>query len=135
MLLIRRQGLTSDRDNYLEITLENSTGQPLSHRITLPRPRQEPHLPEDITFLRAKGVFSFPSQEVCEALVHSYFHHNHPWTPIIDAKHFLVNFIESPLKLPLLLTWSVFLAASHVRALHSMHYRLLLLSLVLDGRF
>ncbi|KAI8946739.1 hypothetical protein F4801DRAFT_563370 [Xylaria longipes] len=73
-------------------------------------------MPQDVAYLRSKGVFSVPSEPVCQALLIAYFHHIHPILPVVDAAAVLTAFRNggaSAVKLPLL--WSMFsVAANHV---------------------
>lgn len=70
---------------------------------------------EELNYLHKKAVFTFPKTSVCEALVRSYFHHVHPFFPIINAKAFLVAFKDGQYeRIGIHLLWSVFLAASLV---------------------
>ncbi|KAI1820375.1 hypothetical protein F4861DRAFT_545743 [Xylaria intraflava] len=73
-------------------------------------------MPQDVAYLRSKGVFMVPSEPVCQALLTAYFHHIHPILPVVDAASVLTAFHNggaSSLKLPLL--WSMFsVAANHV---------------------
>ncbi|KAJ8129427.1 hypothetical protein O1611_g4205 [Lasiodiplodia mahajangana] len=73
-------------------------------------------MPQDVAYLRSKGVFSVPSEPVCQALLTAYFHHIHPILPVVDAAAVLTSFRNggvSSVKLPLL--WSMFsVAANHV---------------------
>ncbi|KAH8125663.1 fungal-specific transcription factor domain-containing protein [Trichoderma asperelloides] len=73
--------------------------------------------PEDLDYLRLKGVFSLPGPPVCDLIIRAYFHHVHPFFPIVDAKSFL-DMYESPerVNLSVHLLWSMFLAASNVRS-------------------
>jgi hypothetical protein len=73
--------------------------------------------PEDLIYLGAKGVFSLPSERVCDALLKSYFHNVHPILPIIDAKKVLSAYHNEGLKrVNLLLMWSMFSVATNVCA-------------------
>ncbi|KAH8160564.1 hypothetical protein CIB48_g7671 [Xylaria polymorpha] len=73
-------------------------------------------MPQDVAYLRSKGVFSIPSEPVCQALLIAYFHHIHPILPVVDAAAVLTAFRNggaSSVKLPLL--WSMFsVAANHI---------------------
>ncbi|WQF80833.1 hypothetical protein CDEST_05847 [Colletotrichum destructivum] len=65
-------------------------------------------------FLKSRGVFELPPQDVCSRLVRLYFHHAHPFFPVIDASAFLDVFENiGAQKLSLHLLWSVFLAAAN----------------------
>ena len=71
--------------------------------------------PEDVAYLQSKGVFSLPAENICEALLQSYFHHVHPFSPVVDAKTVLVHYVKNgPKKNNLLLLWSMFSVASNV---------------------
>lgn len=69
-------------------------------------------------YLQLRGVFELPASDVCEMLVKIYFHHVHPFFPVIDARRFLETF-ESLHRntLSIHLLWSMFLAAANVCAL------------------
>ncbi|KAI1747776.1 hypothetical protein F4782DRAFT_398041 [Xylaria castorea] len=73
-------------------------------------------MPQDVAYLRSKGVFSVPSEPVCQALLIAYFHHIHPILPVVDAAAVLTAFRNggaAAVKLPLL--WSMFsVAANHI---------------------
>ncbi|KAI0436974.1 hypothetical protein F4803DRAFT_556456 [Xylaria telfairii] len=73
-------------------------------------------MPQDVAYLRSKGVFSIPSEPVCQALLIAYFHHIHPILPVVDAAAVLTAFRNggaSSVRLPLL--WSMFsVAANHI---------------------
>lgn len=68
--------------------------------------------PEDLSYLRAKGAFSLPHADVREALIRCYFHHVHPFAPILDTQEFIVEYDKG--RTSLLLLWSMFLAAASV---------------------
>lgn len=71
---------------------------------------------DDLDYLRLKGVFSFPEKEICDNLIHSYFHYVHPFFPIMDVKTFLGRYKSQDInKIGVHLLWSMFLVASHVR--------------------
>lgn len=77
-----------------------------------------PHVdPETHDFLRLKGVFELPASNVCEMLIETYFHHVHPFFPVVEAKRFIETF-ESQRRngLSIHLLWSMFLAAANVCA-------------------
>jgi hypothetical protein len=72
--------------------------------------------PEDIDYLRLKGAFSLPKPPVCDLIIRTYFHHVHPFFPIIEAKSFLDMYESAErVNLSVHLLWSMFLAASNVR--------------------
>jgi hypothetical protein len=68
--------------------------------------------PEDIEYLRIKGAFALPPRHIRDALVQCYFHHVHPFAPILDPFQFIVDY-ESK-RASLLLLWSVFVASASV---------------------
>ncbi|KAF2972454.1 hypothetical protein GQX73_g1159 [Xylaria multiplex] len=70
----------------------------------------------DMAYLRSKGVFSVPSEPVCEALLKAYFHHIHPILPVVDAAAVLTSFRNGGASgVNLLLLWSMFsVAANHI---------------------
>ena len=69
---------------------------------------------ETLNYLQLRGVFDLPSREVCEMLVRIYFHHVHPFFPVVRAKSFIEKFESPHHKLSIHLLWSMFLAASNV---------------------
>lgn len=85
--------------------------KPLKNRhFFVPMPSIESMETEDVDYLRSKGVFSLPPQHLREALIHSYFHHIHPFAPILDATDFIPKYEKG--RVSLLLLWSIFLAAA-----------------------
>ncbi|KAF7546560.1 hypothetical protein G7Z17_g8355 [Cylindrodendrum hubeiense] len=76
----------------------------------VPMPSIESMQPEDVDYLRSKGIFSLPPQHMREALIHSYFHHIHPFAPVLDAANFIPKYEKG--RVSLLLLWSIFLAAA-----------------------
>ncbi len=73
-----------------------------------------PFLPRD--YLRLKGAFTLPAQDVCRILVRTYFHHVHPTFPVINAKDFLDEFVGNGVQnISLLLLWSMFSTTTSVR--------------------
>ena len=81
----------------------------------VPRHGKRSKKPEELAFLRAKGAFSIPAKEVCDDLICAYFHHVHPFLPIIDAGYFLARYLGHGCQnINLLLLWSMFLAAANV---------------------
>ena len=92
--------------------------------------------PEDLAYLRLKGCFSLPSQNICEDLIRAYFLHVHPFLPIIDAGHFLAEFVKHEYQnINLLLLWSVFFAATNVGPASRWGDVLLTLSSLLKMKF
>ncbi|KAK5630514.1 hypothetical protein RRF57_006229 [Xylaria bambusicola] len=71
---------------------------------------------QDVAYLRSKGVFSVPSEPVCQALLKAYFYHIHPILPVVDAIEVLTSFRNGGASaINLLLLWSMFsVAANHV---------------------
>ncbi|KAG8161013.1 hypothetical protein KVR01_009277 [Diaporthe batatas] len=70
-------------------------------------------MPQDVAYVRSKGVFSLPSDQVCEALLKAYFHHVHPILPVVDAVAVLTTFRSGgPSAINLLLLWSMFSVAA-----------------------
>lgn len=67
---------------------------------------------EDLNYLRAKGVFNLPSTSTRDALITCYFHHVHPFAPILDVDEFIAEYEKG--RASLLLLWSMFLAAASV---------------------
>lgn len=87
--------------------------KPLKNRhFFVPMPSIESMETEDVDYLRSKGVFSLPPQHIREALIHSYFHHIHPFAPVLDATDFIPKYEKG--RVSLLLLWSIFLAAASV---------------------
>ena len=81
----------------------------------LPRPSTSARQPYEIDFLRRKGAFSLPSEDVCDDLVRYYFHHVHYLFPVVDAISFLNEYVKNGCQnISLLLIWSMFLAAANV---------------------
>ena len=71
---------------------------------------------ETLDYLRLKGAFTLPAQDVCRTLVQTYFHHVHPTFPAINAKDFLDEFVGNGVQnISLLLLWSMFSTATSVR--------------------
>jgi hypothetical protein len=84
----------------------------------LPRSNTVTMMAEDIAYLRSKGVFSLPSDVVCQDLLHAYFYHVHPIIPVVDAGAILGPYNEGgPTRINLLLLWSMFSVASNVSTL------------------
>ncbi|KAI3316847.1 hypothetical protein HD806DRAFT_527558 [Xylariaceae sp. AK1471] len=73
-------------------------------------------MPQDVAYLRSKGVFSVPSDSICQALLTAYFYHVHPIMPVVDAAAVLTSFRNGGASaVNLLLLWSMFsVAASYV---------------------
>ncbi|CAJ2509285.1 Uu.00g143110.m01.CDS01 [Anthostomella pinea] len=70
--------------------------------------------PQDVAYLRAKGVFSVPSEPVCQALLTAYFYHVHPILPVVDAAGVLTSFRNGGASaVNLLLLWSMFSVAAN----------------------
>lgn len=83
--------------------------------ILIPAPSSTSLQPEDLTYLKAKGVFSLPMPEVCKSLFSCYFHHVHPIMPVVDAHAFLNLYFHPGLeRVCLLLLWSMFFVAANV---------------------
>ncbi len=71
--------------------------------------------PQDVAYLRSKGVFSVPSEPVCQALLKAYFYHIHPILPVVDAAEVLTSFRNGGASaVNLLLLWSMFSVAANV---------------------
>ncbi|KAI1503158.1 hypothetical protein F5X99DRAFT_376070 [Biscogniauxia marginata] len=69
-------------------------------------------MPQDVAYLRSKGVFSVPSEPVCQALLTAYFYHIHPILPVVDAAAVLTSFRNGGASaVNLLLLWSMFSVA------------------------
>ena len=73
-------------------------------------------LPEDLAALRAKGCFSLPPEPLRTCLLRGYFHHVHPFLPIVEANGFILQYeTGGARRVNLLLLWSMFFAAANVR--------------------
>ncbi|KFY43046.1 hypothetical protein V494_02120 [Pseudogymnoascus sp. VKM F-4513 (FW-928)] len=81
-----------------------------ANHFLVPMPSIKSLLPEDINYLAAKGAFTLPPHHVREALIRCYFHHVHPFSPILDANAFLLDYEKG--RMSLLLLWSMFIAAA-----------------------
>ncbi|KAM5380079.1 hypothetical protein ACJZ2D_003726 [Fusarium nematophilum] len=81
-----------------------------SHHFLVPMPSVISMLPEDMNYLRIKGAFALPPPPIRDALVRSYFHHVHPFAPILDVKRFILEYEKG--KTSLLLLWSMFLTSA-----------------------
>lgn len=68
--------------------------------------------PEDVNYLRIKGAFTLPPRHIQEALIQSYFHHIHPFAPILNPFQFIADYENN--RASLLLVWSMFLASASV---------------------
>ncbi|KIW71472.1 hypothetical protein PV04_03632 [Phialophora macrospora] len=69
--------------------------------------------PEDLEYLRVKGCFSLPSEQVCRELIKSYFCFVHPTFPVLDSPAFLRDYASHGLShMNLLLVWSMFSVAA-----------------------
>ncbi|RYP00603.1 hypothetical protein DL765_010903 [Monosporascus sp. GIB2] len=92
-------------------------GEPgvISQHYGLPYMVARHHLtPQDVAYIRSKGVFSVPSEPVCEALLTAYFYHIHPILPVVDAAAVLTSFRNGGASaVNLLLLWSMFSVAAN----------------------
>ncbi|KAH6657147.1 fungal-specific transcription factor domain-containing protein [Truncatella angustata] len=71
-------------------------------------------MPQDIAYLRSKGVFSVPTEPVCQALLAAYFQHIHPILPVVDAASVLTTFHNGGASaVNILLLWSMFSVAAN----------------------
>ena len=68
--------------------------------------------PEDVNYLRIKGAFTLPPRHIQDALVQCYFHHVHPFAPILDPFQFIVDYENN--RASLLLLWSMFGSSASV---------------------
>jgi hypothetical protein len=94
----------------------------------IPRGKPERPWPEDMAYLRLKGVFSIPTPDICEDLVNCYFNHVHPFAPVLDSKHFLEEFVKNGCQnIDLLLLWSMFFSAANVSPITD-YFHVILLS-------
>ncbi|GAD98048.1 C6 transcription factor, putative [Paecilomyces variotii No. 5] len=67
--------------------------------------------PEDKDYLRKKGVYTLPTNDSCERLLHAYLHHVHPVMPVVDISLLMAFHQEGRLhQYNILLLWSIFFA-------------------------
>ncbi|KAK4038657.1 cutinase transcription factor 1 beta [Parachaetomium inaequale] len=66
--------------------------------------------PEDVNYLHVKGALTLPPRHIQDALVQCYFHHVHPFAPILDPFHFIDDYENN--RASLLLLWSMFVASA-----------------------
>jgi len=86
-----------------------------SQHYTIPRSKENSLDSDDLTYLKSKGCFALPSQEVCDQLIKTYFHHVHPLLPILDAKAVLEPYTTVGIQnVDLLLLWSMFSISASV---------------------
>lgn len=83
-----------------------------ANHFLVPMPSIKSLLPEDINYLSTKGAFTLPRRHVREALIQCYFHYVHPFSPLLDANEFLLDYEKG--RMSLLLLWSMFIAAASV---------------------
>ncbi|OBT78567.1 hypothetical protein VF21_00957 [Pseudogymnoascus sp. 05NY08] len=81
-----------------------------ANHFLVPMPSIRSLLPEDINYLSTKGAFTLPPHHIREAFIRCYFHHVHPFSPILDANDFLLDYEKG--RMSLLLLWSMFIAAA-----------------------
>ncbi|KAH6886758.1 fungal-specific transcription factor domain-containing protein [Thelonectria olida] len=81
-----------------------------SNLFFVPMPSIDSLLPEDVTYLRAKGALSLPARHIQEELIRCYFHHVHPFSPILEPNDFIAKYEKGHVSL--LLLWGMFLAAA-----------------------
>lgn len=69
--------------------------------------------PEDVTFLRTKGVFNVPERKLRNVLLRSYVDYVHPFLPVLDLEQYLqaIQTRGRSGKISLLLYHSVMFAA------------------------
>jgi hypothetical protein len=69
--------------------------------------------PEDVTFLRTKGVFNVPERKLRNVLLRSYVDYVHPFLPVLDLEEYLqaIQTRGRSGKISLLLYHSVMFAA------------------------
>lgn len=71
--------------------------------------------PDDLVYLKAKGCFSLPNEDISDSLIKCYFKYTHPMFPIIDLKDFWRTYTTRGLEgCNLLLLWSMFSVAGSV---------------------
>ncbi|OBT66017.1 hypothetical protein VE03_03230 [Pseudogymnoascus sp. 23342-1-I1] len=85
-------------------------GSSKAKHFLVPMPSIKSLLPEDINYLSTKGAFTLPPQHIREAFIRCYFHHVHPFSPILDANDFLLDYEKG--RMSLLLLWSMFIGAA-----------------------
>ncbi|KFZ15702.1 hypothetical protein V502_05445 [Pseudogymnoascus sp. VKM F-4520 (FW-2644)] len=103
-----------DQQSASSFVFDLCNGPSQTSHYLVPRGTTRRQRPEDLNYLRLKGCFSVPSQDICEDLIRAYFLHVHPFLPIIDARHFLEDFVSHGYhNINLLLLWSMFFAATN----------------------
>lgn len=70
--------------------------------------------PETLNYLRLKGVFDLPSEEISDMMIQKYFSYVHPFFPVIEVNSFIDNLENARHKLSIHLLWSIFMAAANV---------------------
>ncbi|KAG8409040.1 hypothetical protein J3458_020040 [Metarhizium acridum] len=68
--------------------------------------------PRDLQHLERRGCFSLPSRGMQDALLRAYFHHVHPFAPVVDVPDFAYRYTTG--QVSILLLWSMFAAAGGV---------------------
>lgn len=66
--------------------------------------------PEDVSYLRSRGAFDLPASHIQEILIRCYFHHVHPFSPILDPRQFILDYESG--RVSILLLWSIFVASA-----------------------
>lgn len=93
---------------------DHSTGHGKKH-FNVPRAPGELLKPEDLHYLKIKGCFSLPDDDICDSIIQCYFRFFHPGFPIIDATSFSDAYVAGGIKaINLLLVWSIFSVATSV---------------------
>jgi hypothetical protein len=99
--------------HFLSDICQTDPGPKTSHYL-VPKAIVKSLSAEDLAFLRLKGAFSLPDDEVCRELIRCYFHYVHPYMPIIDASSFIDKYVKGAEGVNLLLLWSMFFAGASV---------------------
>ncbi|KAF4966608.1 hypothetical protein FSARC_5728 [Fusarium sarcochroum] len=104
---------TGNQHGAVSFVADLVAGDEQSPHYLVPHKVRKHKSPEDLEYLRIKGVFSVPPKEVCDALIRTYFFHVHPLLPILDATSFLTQFAQHGYEsVNLLLLWSMVLVAA-----------------------
>ncbi|KAF5671388.1 C6 transcription factor [Fusarium denticulatum] len=104
---------TGNEHGAVSFVADLVAGDEQSPHYLVPHKVRKHKSPEDLEYLRTKGVFSVPPKEPCDALICTYFLHVHPLLPILDATNFLTQFTQHGYEsVNLLLLWSMILVAA-----------------------
>ncbi|KAJ5708971.1 hypothetical protein N7493_010305 [Penicillium malachiteum] len=70
--------------------------------------------PHEVEYIQKEGGFSPLPSDVCDELIHCYFHHVHFFLPVIEASAFIQEYMNNgSQKINQLLFWSMLLAATN----------------------